>query len=184
VQTTKDIALIIMFAVLSFIFQTLIGQIPNLITGIPGIGYVFTIIYSIIQSVTWLMYEGRRWRIFAQGLLMTLLVFSFIPEWTPPVAMATILNMLIVELVFNSLYGSFNKKRKIFWWIIIAQIYYWSTHSTWILLFSSLYYPIGAVLANWFVPIMSIMLPIMIIESVIGASLGYKIYQRVKTIQS
>jgi hypothetical protein len=64
-KASRDITLVIMFSVLELVFQALIGQVPGLITGIEGIGYAFTIFYSIIQSVAYLMYEGRRWRIFA-----------------------------------------------------------------------------------------------------------------------
>ena len=57
-KNSRDLALVIMFAVLSFVFQALIGQVPSLITGVLGIGYAFTIVYSIIQSVAYLMYGG------------------------------------------------------------------------------------------------------------------------------
>ena len=93
----------------------LVGQVPNLISGIPGINYVFTIVYSIFQTVSWLMYEGRRWRIFGQGLLLALLALLFIPPWTLSVAMATILYMFIVDLIFNSVYGFFKRKNMLNW---------------------------------------------------------------------
>lgn len=178
-RNSRDISLIVVFAVLSFIFQILIGEIPNLI---PGIGYAFTILYSIIQAVTWLLYEGRRWRILAQDLLMILLVVSFVSAWTPPVVIATILNIFIVDLIFNSVYGFFKRKGRLFWWVIFAQVYYWPTHSLWILLFSSLYYPIQVVIENWFIPIMSVMLPVIIIEAIAGGCIGYRIYRRVEKL--
>ena len=80
--SSRDLALIIVFAVLNFVFMLLIGQVPELITGVPGIGYVFTIVYSILQTVSWPLYKGRRWRIFAQGLLFSLLAFS--PQGNAP----------------------------------------------------------------------------------------------------
>jgi len=174
---SRDIALIIMFAVLSFVFQVLIGQIPNLITGIAGIGYVFTIVYSITQTVAWLMYGGRRWRIFAQTLLFTLLCLSVIQSWTPPVVMATILNIFIVDLVFNSIHGSFERKNKLVWWAILTQGYYWTTHPLLVLSFSRIFFPVEAV-----APIMSLILPLMIIEAIAGSYIGYKIYRRVEKI--
>ena len=172
-----------MLAVIGFVFMVLIGQVPMLITGIPGIAYVFDIVYSILQSVSWLMFEGRRWRIVAQGLLISLLALTVIPVWTPPIAMATIINMFIVDLVFNSIYGFFKSKNKLLHWIILGQVYYWATHSLWILLFSSLlFYPFEALLRNWFIPIMSIMLPIITVEAIPGSYIGYKIYRRVEKI--
>lgn len=183
--SSRDLTLIIMFAVLAFVFMMLIGQVPELITGIPGIGYAFTVVYSIIQTVAWLMYEGRRWRIFAQGLLFSLLGFSFIPTWTRPTGMTIILNTLIVDSVFNSFYGFFEQKNKLLWWTILSQVYYWSTHSLWIVLFASLFfYPFEFMMEQWVIPIMSVMLPIMVIEAIAGGYLGYQIYRRVKKVQN
>jgi magnesium-transporting ATPase (P-type) len=182
-KNSRDLALLIMFAVLSFVFQALIGQVPSLIAGVPGIGYAFTIVYSIIQSVAYLMYGGRRWRIFAQTLLInSLAILPIIPNWTVPVAMASIVNSFIVDSVFNSLYGKFKRDDKLFWWILLVQVYYWATSPFWLLLFSSLFAPVEQIIAEWFVPVMSVMLPIMIVEAVAGSSLGYKIYRRVEKI--
>jgi hypothetical protein len=179
-KTSRDLALIVMFAVLTFVFQALIGQVPALITGVPGIGYAFTIVYSIIQSVAFLMYEGRRWRIFAQGLLFSLIAFPFIPTFTPPAAMAAILNSFIVDVVFNSLYGYFKKENRLFWWILLTQVYHWATLPLWLLPFISLFAPIQEVIEIWFIPVMSVMLPIMIVEAIAGSYIGYKIYKRVE----
>jgi hypothetical protein len=181
-RKSRDLALIVMFAVLTFVFQALIGQVPGLITGVPGIGYAFTIVYSIIQSVAFLMYEGRRWRIFAQGLLFSLIAFPFIPTFTLPAAMAAIINSLIVDVVFNSFYGHFKKENKLFWWILLNQVYYWATLPFWLLPFLSLVTPIQEVLELWFIPLMSVMLPLMIVEAVAGSYIGYKIYKRTKNI--
>jgi len=174
---SRDVALIIMFAVLSFVFQVLIGQIPNLITGIAGIGYVFTIVYSITQTVAWLMFGGRRWRFFSQGLLFTLLCLSVIQSWTPPVVMATILNVLIADLIFNSFHGTFERKNKLVWWAILTQGYYWTTHPLLVLSFSKIFFPVEAV-----APIMSLILPLMIIEAIAGSYIGYTIYRRVEKL--
>lgn len=184
--SSRDLALVILFATLSFTFMILIGQVPDLITGIPGIGYAFTIVYATNQSVAILMYEGRRWRIFAQGLLVGLLNISFITALTPfVVGMATILNSFIKDAVFNSYYGYFEQKKKLSWWAILSLVYYYTTHPLLIVLFSSLlFYPFEVVMANWYVPIMSVMLPIMIIEAIAGGYLGYQIYRRVKKVQN
>jgi hypothetical protein len=181
-KTSRDLALIVMFAVLTFVFQALIGQVPGLITGVPGIGYAFTIVYSIIQSVAFLMYEGRRWRIFAQGLLFSLIAFPFIPTFTPPAAMAAILNSFIVDIVFNSFYGYFKKENRLFWWILLTQVYHWVTLPLWLLPFISLFAPIQEVIEIWFIPVMSVMLPIMIVEAIAGSYIGYKIYKRVENV--
>ena len=180
-QKTRDLTLVIFFAVVELVFQALIGQVPGLITGIEGIGYVFTIIYSIIQSVAYLMYEGRRWRIFAQGLLHALIAFPLIPTFILPVALAAIVNTLIVDVIFNSFHERFKRANRLFGWILFVQVYYWTTQPLWLLPFLSLFVPMEEAVA-WFVPVMSVMLPIMIIEAVAGSYLGYKIYQRVEKI--
>jgi hypothetical protein len=144
-------------------------------------GYIFTIVYSIIQSVAYLMYGGRRWRILAQALLLNLLYLLFIPSWTLPVAMATITNMFIVDLIFNSLHGKFKRDNKLFQWILALQVYSWTTHSFMILAFLLLFVPMDEVL-SLFVPLMSVMLPIIIVEAVAGSFIGYKIYGKVEKI--
>jgi hypothetical protein len=180
VKNTRDLALIIFFAVLNFIFMAVIGQVANSITGIPGIGYAFIIFYSIIASVAWLMYEGRRWRIFAQGLLFNSLAVLFIPSRRSPTVIGAILNVLIVDLIFDSVYGFFEKKNKLLWWIILLQVFFWAIAPLWDVLFLSLFvYPLESVLKVWFIPIMSLMLPVMMIEAVAGGYMGYKIYRRV-----
>ena len=169
-----------MFAALSFVFNLLIGQVPSLITGIPGIAYAFTIVYSIIQSVAYLMYGGRRWRILLQALLLSLLYFLFIPSWTLPVALATISNMLIVDIIFNSFYGKFKRDNRLFRWILALQVYSWTAHSFMLLPFLSLFIPMAAVISYF--SLVTVMFPIIIIEAIAGSYIGYKIYRRVEKI--
>ena len=180
-KNSRDLALIVMFAAISFVFNASVGQIPSLITGIPGIAFVFTIVYSIIQSVAYLMYEGRRWRILAQALLLNLLYLLFIRSWTPPVVMATITNMFIVDLIFNSLYGKFKRDNRLFRWILALQVYSWITYSFMALPFLLLIIPMEAVVA-YFVTVVIVWLPIIIVEAVAGSYIGYKIYRRVEKI--
>lgn len=179
---SRDIALIIIFAVLTFIFQALIGQVPRLITGIPGIGYAFTIFHSITQTVSWLMFEGRRWRMFGTGLLFSLLALSLVQTFTIPIAMASILNSFLVDLIFNSFYGSFERRNKALLWVVLAQLYFWGTLSLYDILFFSVFAPIDEIIRNWFIPVMSIMLPVIIIEILVGSYIGYHIYKRVEHI--
>ena len=179
-KDSRDIALIIMFVALSFAFKELIGQIET-ITGIHGSDFLLTIVYSIIQSVAYLMYGGRRWRILAQALLLSSLYFLFIPSWTLPVAMATITNMFIVDLVFNSFHGKFKRDNRLFWWILALQVYSWTTFSFIVLPFLFLFIPVEAVIA-YFVTVGIVWLPITIAEAVAGSYIGYKIYRRVEKI--
>jgi hypothetical protein len=179
VKNSRDIALVIIFVALSFVFNVLIGQLPSLITGIGGMAFVFTIVYSIIQSVAYLMYGGRRWRILAQALLLSLLYTLFIPTWTPPVAMATITNFFIVDTIFNSLYGKFKRDNRLFWWILALQVYSWTAFTFMNLPFYLLFVPMDVVI-GLMLPFDIAMLPIIIIEAIAGSYIGYKIYGRVE----
>jgi hypothetical protein len=119
----------------------------------------------------------------SQGSLLSLLALTVIPVWNPAIAISTLVNMFIVDLVFNSFHGLFERKKMLLQWVILGQVYYWSTHSLWVLLFSSLlFYPFEAVLEYWFIPIMLTMLPVIIIEAVAGSYLGYRIYRRVENL--
>jgi len=184
VKSSRDITLIVIFTVLIFVFRLLIDRGVGMIN-IPGFPYILPIFFSIIQSLAFLMYKGRRWRLFFQALLSTLLYITFINPAFRLTEMVTILNMFIVDVVFNSFYGSFERKNKLVWLTILFQVCYWAIHSFWLLVsYSALFYPFEAFLNNWFIPIMSVMLPVMIIEGLAGGYLGYQIYRRVKILHN
>ena len=179
----KDLALTIMFAVLNFVFLVLIAQVPRLMTGIPGIGYAFSIFYNITFSFSLLYYKGKRWLFFLQGALFQLL--TLVLGATPDILLAKIpflLNGFILDVVFNSIYNYFKRNNNLVWWSILGQVYFWTTEPFWILLFYSLFSFIEGISTTWFVPIMSVMLPVMIIEAVVGGFIGYTIYRRVEKI--
>jgi hypothetical protein len=179
VKSGRDFTLVILFAVLIFIFRLLVDRGVGMIS-IPGFAYVLSMFFSVIYSLAFLMYKGRRWRLFFQALLSTLLYLAFINSAFRPTEMATLLNMFIVDVVFNSLYGLFERKNKLLWLTILFQVYFWATYSLWLLVFYSvLFYPFEAFLKNWFIPTMSIM-PVLIVEGLAGGFIGYQIYRRVK----
>ena len=182
-KKSRDIALIIMFASLNLVLFTLIGQLPELVTGIPAIGYVFIIFYAITGSVALLMYEGRRWRLFTQGLLFSSIAFTLDQIWTPTAAIVTILTSFIIDVVFNSYYGFFERRNKLHWWAILSQLYSWTTQPIWTMLLVALFIaPFEVVLTNWFIPLILVMLPAIIIQALVGGYIGYKIYRRVEKL--
>jgi hypothetical protein len=96
--------------------------------------------------------------------------------------MATLLNLFIVDVVFNSLYGSFERKNKLLWLAILFQAYFWATYPLWLLVFYSVqFYTFEAFLMNWLIPTVSIT-PVLIVEGLAGGFIGYQIYRRVKKI--
>ena len=182
-KNSRDLALVIMFAVLNLVLMVLIGQIPELITGIPAIGYAFIIFHAITGSVALLIYEGRRWRIFTQGLLFSLIALLSIPIWSPTAALVAILTAFIIDVVFNSFYGFFKVKNKLLWWVILSQVCSFTTQPIWTLLFRAVFFvPFEAVLKNWFIPIILVVLPLIIIEAIAGGFIGYKIFKKVEIL--
>ncbi len=72
-RASRDIAIAIMVSVLGLIYAVTIGQLPIMIIGIAGSNYLVQIGYAILVGFALLMYEGRRWRLLLQGVLVTLL---------------------------------------------------------------------------------------------------------------
>jgi hypothetical protein len=150
---------------------------------IVGLSYIFTIFYAINASVAWLMYEGRRWRILAQAILANTLATLFIPGRTIPGTVAFIVHAFTADLIFNSFYGHFKSRNRLRWWIILLQIFFWVTQPFWILIFlASFVYPMENVITFFFIPTITIGLPITLISAIAGAIIGYRIYRRVKKI--
>jgi hypothetical protein len=184
--SSRQIGLIIVFAVILVVFRLLIGRAVEMVQIPPfgtSTGYLLSIFYSMIHSLAFLTYKGKRWTLFSQALLSTLLYLIFVNPTLQAVEMATVTNLFIVDLVFNSFYGSFEKRNKLLWLVMIFQVYYWTTHSIWLLVYSSIFfYPFEGMMNYWFIPIMSILIPIMVVEGIIGGFTGYKIFKRVKKL--
>jgi hypothetical protein len=128
------------------------------------------------------MYEGRRWRMFAQGFLFILLSLTTAQSDVLPLAFSSTISVFALDLVFNSVYVSFKKRNQLVRWAIFGQVFCWTLSPFVILLSLPLFYPLEGVIATWFIPVMSVMLPVMIIEAFVGDYIGYKIYRRVEKI--
>jgi hypothetical protein len=184
---SKDVAFIVFFSVLSFInFSTLVQFLVAAIP-IPGIIYCIDVGGAIIFGVSFLMYEGRRWRVLAQGLLI--LVFGFYSSYNGNAALYLItlfpwvLRLLIADSVFNSLYGRFKARNRLLWLSILAVLFFFGVGPFLAVLFFWLfpvYFP-----ASILTPIMitvTLALPVIIALSVTGGYLGFKIYKRVEKL--
>ena len=182
---SKDLTLIIMFAVLNLVLVGLIGQIPELVTGIPAIGYAFIIFYAITSSVALLMYHGRRWRLLTQSLLFNLLAIFLIRIYTPIAGVVSILTAFIIDVVFNSCYRFFQKKNRLLWWATLSQLYSWTSQPIWTLLFVSIFIArFEAILRTWFFPIILVSFPMIIVEAVAGAYIGHRIFRKIEISSS
>ena len=178
---SKDISLIILLAVLGFILTAVLNQIAGLITGISGINFLFVISLAIWSSFSSLIYEGRRWRFFFQFTLFSILTtptslggvpFDFISR------MPQILAAFLGDIGINSCYNVFKKNQKLEIWAIITTTVFWTAMPYIGILLMPLYASEAAI--NNFIKIVLTLSPIIIIESIIGGYLGYKIYKRIK----
>jgi hypothetical protein len=181
--SSREIALVVVFAVLIVIFGLFIGRLAGMIQ-IPPFGastaYLLSIFYSIIHSLAFLMYKGKRWTLFSQAIISSLLTMA-LGAPISGIPMATITNLFICDVIFNSYYGVFEQKKRLLWLTLSFQILYWATHAIWLLVYNSIFfYSFEGLMEFWFIPIMLILIPIMVIEGVIGGYIGYKIYRRVE----
>jgi hypothetical protein len=181
VWSSRDIALIISISVMSFVYAAFVSQLGNLITGIVGFNYLFTLGHAILISVAILLYEGRRWRFLFQSVLVALLFIPTYQAGTPFDVLARIpiiINTFLGDLVFNSLYSFFRKLNQLKLWAILTVTTFWICSPFLFMLNLYLFYPPERLIPFW--NTLLLMLPVIIIESIIGGYLGYNIYERVK----
>ena len=179
-----DLAFVIIIAVATFVYSTLIGQLGNLITGIHGFNYLFIIGHAIFLSFGFLIYEGRRWRLLLQGIVGAFLTLATALSGTPfdPISkIPMILNSFFGDLIFNSLYSLFKKRNKLVWLAIIVALGFVLMMPLYVSLNMFLFYPLQAL--SMYISVYLLLFPVTIVETVIGGYLGFRIYERVKTIQ-
>lgn len=181
--TTRDLSLVILFSVVSLFYGAAVTPLTMILGVIPGAVHLFGIGHSIIISLALLTYEGRRWRFFLQGLLVT---FLFLPTtaggFTFDILSKTpiMFGSFFADLIFNSVYGHFQRRNRLSLWAALASLSFFfldlvSRYPVWSLLYSS------AVMAA-FVYGLLFMMPVIVVEWTSGGLIGYKIYQRVKRI--
>ncbi len=180
---SKDVAFIIMFTVLNFVYTVFVGQLAWMFSGIQGTNLLLIIGGVIINSFALLYFRGRRWRFMIYQILFAILV---IPTYLLGVPFDVLARVPIIivgvlsDLIFNSFYGFFERRNKLNWWVIIDMVaFFLMTPSIAILFFSFMYAP---AFVSAFISTIVLLLPVVIVESIIGAIIGYNIYQRVKKI--
>lgn len=174
---SRDIALIITLAVTGFVYTALVFQIGFLFSGIPGSNYLFVIGQAIWNSIAFLLFEGKRWR-----LLFTITLFGLLTM--PTSAMGTpfnilpriplILNALQLDIIMNTVYPFFKRKNKLMWAAIVFSLENFIIDGILRLATYPVFY--SPEYASTFVGIFLMMLPVIIIESAAGGYLGFKIY--------
>ena len=180
---SRDLALVILIAVASFVYTALIGQLGWLFTGIPGSNQIFTIGHGILVSLAFLIYQGRRWRFLLQQSLFAILVIPTFLLGTPFEVLprvAIIMHAIQGDIVFNSLYGFFKRRNKLLWWSVFNAVEFFIVVKFVNILWFSLIYPPEFV--TTFINTTLLLAPLSIGGTFFGGIIGYKIYQRIKKL--
>jgi hypothetical protein len=180
--TSKDIGLIIFLAVLHFVVTLSVGQLARTITGIPGISYIFTIFHAIITAFSISLYNGTRWRFLFQ---MTLYTFLIVPTSIGGVPFdivtksGLIFNALVVDMSMMGVYELFKEKKLL--WVMIAITLFWMLNPIFgIAIKSIILFPPDYI--TKLISTVTLLYPVIIVESIIGAWIGYTLYKRVTKI--
>jgi hypothetical protein len=178
--SSRDISLAILLGVVAFVYSATTIQVGFLITGIPGIGYLFTIGIAIIFSIALLMFEGRRWRFFVFTAIYQFLI-SFILVNLGPFHIFRAIPMLtgtfIQDIIFNSVYDFFNKQKKLKWFSISSSIVGTVIDTLLRVLTYPILMPREFTLA--YLNVTFIMIPVIIFNAVFGGYVAFKIYKRI-----
>jgi len=113
--SSRDLALIVLIAVVNFVFLALVGQVPRVITGIPGIGYAFSIFYAFNSGypffqkknrLVWLSIFGSLFY-FGAGPYLDVLILSL---FYPPTIIApalTALSLMFPVIIVEAIAGGY-----------------------------------------------------------------------------
>jgi len=178
---SRDLALAIILAGTSFVYSASTVQLTSVITGIPGVGYIFTIGTVTIFGIAFLLFEGRRWRFFVMTILYNMLltsvlvnrgsfhIFRIIPALT-----AT----FIQDALFNSVYGFFEKRKKLKWLSILLGFEGLTVDAFMRILMYPFLMPPEYTSTYFSVTLM--MLPVILLNGVLGGYFAFKIYERIR----
>lgn len=182
---SKDVTLVIFLGIIGLIQGVLIIQMGNVLTGLPGVNYFFSILLAIWISLSFLIFEGRRWRSFLTVLIFIILTIPTyimgLPYDLSP-RIPAILNILVIDILFNSFYESFKQRGKLLRWSILLSISFIFLDIVFRVLTYPLFFPDAYI--STFLNITMWLTPIILLESVAGGYLGYKIFQRIKNLTS
>jgi hypothetical protein len=177
---SREIAQVIILAVASFIYTVFVGQLGNMITGILGMNYFFLVGHAILISLSFLIYHGRRWRFFLQSVLVAVLTlptfltgmpFDLLSKWP------MITGAFLADLIFNSLYSFFSKRKKLLLWAFLCVFGLYTISPFFAAQNMFLFYPSQVFTA--YITVYFLLFPVTIIESIIGSFIGYKTYCRI-----
>jgi hypothetical protein len=181
---SKDLTLIIVFAALGTVYTVFVTHAANQMTGITGASFLFIIGYAVFISAQLLLFRGKRWRFLVSSTIFVVLIIPTSFAGAPFDVLAripVIISAATLDFMFNSVYGFFEKRNKLLLLTLIFAVEY-NLASPYIgIIFNHVFYPpeYVAALAN----AVMLMAPIIVIESIAGGYMGYKVYQRTKKVQ-
>jgi hypothetical protein len=183
-RKSRYIAFMVTLAATNFVFSALVGQLGWLSTGIPGSNMViFGVIFAIFPSITLLIFKEKRWLFFMQSLLVVMLS---LPTYVGGIPFDVISRIPVIvaavqcDILFNSIHGFFEKREKLLWWAILGSIdVTLITQVIGILVWPLVLAPEAITL--W-INLIPLLFPVIIIETAVGAYLGYRIYKKVQTL--
>jgi hypothetical protein len=179
--SSRDIAIIIITAVVNLVLSVFIFQMASLIIGVQGFNFIFTFGFATIISLTFLLFEGRRWRFFFHNALAMLLLLPTSFGGTPfnvfP-RLVIILAGIPGDVVLNTLYPIFKEKNRMVWWSILTTLFFIPLVNLFQILLFPLYFPPEFV--TTYLNVLLIMSPFIFVGAIIGGYLGYQVYKRIE----
>lgn len=178
---SKDVSLILLLAVLSFVYSMLIAQLPTLIVGVVGLNYIFIFGYGILIGLSFLIYKGKKWRFGFQTALLALLMIPTFAMGTPFDVLARlplIIGGFLSDFIFNSIYNYFCTKKRLKYWAILATLFTIGINLFLTVLNMVLFYP--PTVMTSFIHVVSLLSPVIIIEALIGGYIGFVLFNRIK----
>jgi len=181
VWNSRDLALVILLAVVSFIYSAFIGQLGAMVTGILGFNYFFMIGHAIFISFGFLIYEGRRWRFLLQSILVAFLTLPTFQSGAPfdvLARMPMIIGAFFSDLIFNSFYRLFQRREKLVWWAILVAVLFLIITPIFMALTRFIFYPPEAFAL--YVNVYLLLFPVTMAEAILGGYISYKLFIRIK----
>jgi len=183
---TKDLSIVILISVAGLIYITLVNPLRALCAGIPCSRYVFSFGNMILISLALLLYRGKRWRFLLQGILIALLTlplnggsinFTIISGGA-----LIIVNSLHGDIIFNSFYDFFKSRKKLKHWAIISTTQFYIMAILLNIINFYLFFSTIELMAYF--NSLLLIVPLVIIECYLGAEIGFRVFQRIKTQES
>ena len=177
---SRDITLVILTAVVVFVFAVSFFQLAGLMSGILGANYIFTLGMALLVSLTFLLFEGRRWRFFLHNTLVALLTLPLHfggPPYDIFPRLVVIFTGFVADLIINSVYKVFFDRNKLVWWSILSGAGFFLFLPFFQILFFPLFF--SAQFVATFTNVVFLMLPWIVGGGIAGGYLGYKVYKRI-----